>query len=27
MKAKYSIIDEDIWNFDESGFIIGKIIS
>jgi hypothetical protein len=27
MKAKYGIIDEDIWNFDESGFMMGKITS
>ena len=27
MKAKYSIIDEDIYNFNETGFIIGKILS
>ena len=27
MKEKYGIIDEDIWNFDESGFLIGKITS
>jgi hypothetical protein len=27
MKAKYSIIDEDTWNFDESSFMIGKISS
>jgi hypothetical protein len=27
IKAKYSIINEDIWNFDESGFMIGKITS
>jgi hypothetical protein len=26
-KAKYSIVDEDIYNFDETGFIIGKILS
>jgi hypothetical protein len=24
-KAKYSICDEDVYNFDEAGFIIGKI--
>jgi hypothetical protein len=27
MKAKYGIADEDIWNFDESSFLIGKITS
>ena len=27
MKAKYGIADEDTWNFDESGFIMGKISS
>jgi len=27
MKAKHGIADEDIWNFDESGFIMGKISS
>jgi hypothetical protein len=27
MKAKYSIIDEDTWNFDKSSFMIGKISS
>jgi hypothetical protein len=27
MKAKYGILDEDTWNFDESGFIMGKISS
>jgi hypothetical protein len=27
MKVKYSIADEDTWNFDESGFMIGKISS
>jgi hypothetical protein len=27
MKAKYSILDEDTWNFDESGFMMGKISS
>jgi hypothetical protein len=25
MKAKYSILDEDTYNFDETGFIIGQI--
>jgi hypothetical protein len=24
-KAKHSILDNDIWNFDETGFIIGQI--
>jgi hypothetical protein len=24
-KAKYGICDNDVWNFDEAGFIIGKI--
>ena len=27
MKAKYGIADEDTWNFDESGFLMGKISS
>jgi hypothetical protein len=27
MKAKYSIVDEDMYNFDESGFLMGKISS
>jgi hypothetical protein len=27
IKAKYGIVDEDTWNFDESGFIMGKISS
>jgi hypothetical protein len=27
MKAKYSIVDDDIYNFNESGFLIGKILS
>jgi hypothetical protein len=27
MKAKYSITDKDMYNFDESGFLIGKISS
>jgi hypothetical protein len=27
MKEKYSIVDEDTWNFDELGFMIGKISS
>jgi hypothetical protein len=26
-KAKYGIVDEDIYNFDETGFIMGKILS
>jgi len=25
MKAKYGICDEDVYNFDEAGFMIGKI--
>jgi hypothetical protein len=25
VKAKYGILDEDTYNFDESGFIIGVI--
>jgi len=25
MKAKYGIVDDDMYNFDESGFLIGKI--
>ena len=24
-KAKYGICDEDVWNFDEAGFMMGKI--
>jgi hypothetical protein len=24
-KAKYSIVDADTWNFDETGFIMGQI--
>ena len=24
-KAKYGICDDDVWNFDEAGFMIGKI--
>jgi hypothetical protein len=24
-KAKYGICDKDVYNFDEAGFIIGKI--
>ena len=24
-KAKYSILDKDVYNFDEAGFIMGKI--
>jgi hypothetical protein len=24
-KAKYSICDKDVYNFDKAGFIIGKI--
>jgi hypothetical protein len=27
MKAKYSIVDDDMYNFDESSFLIGKISS
>jgi hypothetical protein len=27
MKAKYGIVDEDMYNFDESGFVMGKISS
>jgi hypothetical protein len=27
MKEKYGILDEDTWNFDESGFLMGKISS
>ena len=27
MKAKYGIADEDMYNFDESGFLMGKISS
>jgi hypothetical protein len=27
MKAKYGIIDDDMYNFDESGFLMGKISS
>jgi hypothetical protein len=27
MKAKYGIIDKDMYNFDESGFLMGKILS
>ena len=26
-KAKYGICDEDVYNFDEAGFIMGKIIT
>ena len=26
-KAKYGIYDEDVYNFDEAGFIIGKIMT
>jgi hypothetical protein len=26
MRAKYSIVDSDFYNFDETGFIIGQII-
>jgi hypothetical protein len=24
-KAKYGICDDDVWNFDKAGFIMGKI--
>jgi hypothetical protein len=27
MKAKYSIVDNDMYNFDKSGFLMGKISS
>jgi hypothetical protein len=27
MKAKYGIADEDMYNFNESGFLMGKISS
>ena len=27
IKAKYGIVDEDMYNFDESGFLMGKILS
>jgi hypothetical protein len=27
IKAKYGIVDEDAWNFDKSGFMMGKISS
>jgi hypothetical protein len=27
MKAKYGIVDDDMYNFDESGFLMGKILS
>jgi hypothetical protein len=27
MKAKYGIVDDDMYNFDESGFLMGKISS
>jgi hypothetical protein len=27
MKAKYGIADEDMYNFDKSGFLMGKISS
>jgi hypothetical protein len=26
-KAKYGIVDKDMYNFDETGFIMGKILS
>jgi hypothetical protein len=25
MKAKYSILNKDIYNFDETGFVMGQI--
>ncbi len=27
IKAKYSIVDDDIYNFDETGFMIGIIFA
>jgi hypothetical protein len=27
VKAKYGILNEDTWNFNESGFLMGKIMS
>jgi hypothetical protein len=27
VKARYGILDEDTWNFDKTGFLIGKITS
>jgi hypothetical protein len=27
MKAKYGILDEDTYNFDESGFMMGMILT
>ena len=27
MKQKWGIVDDDIYNFDETSFIIGKILS
>jgi hypothetical protein len=27
MKEKYGFLDKDMYNFDESGFLIGKISS
>jgi hypothetical protein len=27
MKAKYSIVNKDMYNFDKSSFLIGKILS
>jgi hypothetical protein len=27
MKEKYGFLDEDMYNFDESGFLMGKISS
>jgi hypothetical protein len=26
-KAKYGILDEDVYNFDEAGFMMGKIMA
>jgi hypothetical protein len=27
IKAKYDVLDEDAWNFDEPGFLMGKTTS
>ena len=27
MKAKFGILDEDLYNFDETGFMMGQIAS
>jgi hypothetical protein len=27
IKAKYDVLDEDAWNFDETGFLMGKTTS